>query len=868
MMTKKNTDKKNKPVPDSLMKKIKKILKIAYYLFFASAFSLCMLIIFSFLYREQIINYVVGEITKNIHYDIHYRKISLDILRSFPNAGIQIHGVVCRLPLNNTPKKAHSNDTLFAFSNIALEFNIFDIIHKNYRIKQIRVYDGFCKIIKEHEHQAMPPFANGSDADSDMLLTLNSVKMYKVAYLYHHKPAKTYISGYLYQASLQGKLSSAQSTLLIKSEGKVHTLAVDNRPYMEHRELILRTTMITGDNRLVFEKSHVWLDGLPFIVKGSVFTGKANTMQFIVRGEQLPVHQLLSVLPFQKPADMQYKGKIHFTFTINGTMGMANFPQMSAVFTIANGQLRFAGKKPVLNNIHCSGKYNNGKQGTPSSSVLNISSFLCSVSDHQLKGKALISDFFNPLLNLQMRGSIPFDVLLGLRKDDSIAIARGTIDGEIALRALIKHLQNPGMYMPYIDHTVKLQLNSISYQSKTGNQRWDDLSGRLYIIGDNIRSDSLKGKINGNSFMLNASAKNLLSYILDVPCVMHVDAAVISPFLDLNNISFFSGSSHTTSSSNVPKSLRLHTSFSVAALRYNKIEATNLSFVFTSDGVNHVLAPLVFDAFNGKVAGDCYISSSGNIVSMQTHLSFSDINIANMFYSFNNFGQTFISDKNLKGTLNGKANLVADFASDFTVVQPSIVAELMLDINQGQLLDFEPMMGLSRFVQVSDLQDIRFEKLSNTIFIKDKQIIIPEMDIKSSAMNISGSGTHSFDNAYTYNIQVLMSDVLWKKARRAKKENIENAIVMDDGVRTLLPLVISGKGNNFTVRYDKKKAAEKIKNNLQQEGRELKDALRKEFGLFTNKKDSSVHNERDIPTGKDKNNKKENQQFIIQWDDE
>jgi len=64
---------------------------------------------------------------------------------------------------------------------------------------------------------------------------------------------------------------------------------------------------------------------------------------------------------------------------------------------------------------------------------------------------------------------------------------------------------------------------------------------------------------------------------------------------------------------------------------------------------------------------------------------------------------------------------------------------------------------------------VKFATLKNQIEIKDKVISFPAMDIKSSAINIQASGTHTFDNVINYRLRILLSELLSKKARKAKK---------------------------------------------------------------------------------------------------
>jgi hypothetical protein len=108
------------------------------------------------------------------------------------------------------------------------------------------------------------------------------------------------------------------------------------------------------------------------------------------------------------------------------------------------------------------------------------------------------------------------------------------------------------------------------------------------------------------------------------------------------------------------------------------------------------------------------------------------------------------------------------------------------------------------------------------------------MEIKSSALNLTASGTHTFSNMVDYSIKLLLSDVLGKKA---KEQNSEFGVVEDDGLgKSSLFLRMTGAADNPKFAYDKKAVMKKIQTDIKTEKQTLKEIFKKEFG--THKKDS------------------------------
>ena len=165
-----------------------------------------------------------------------------------------------------------------------------------------------------------------------------------------------------------------------------------------------------------------------------------------------------------------------------------------------------------------------------------------------------------------------------------------------------------------------------------------------------------------------------------------------------------------------------------------------------------------------------------------------NLDIRQFFDAFNNFGQKQLTHEHLKGTISGTTVFSSRFDSTFSILPETILGESDIIIRDGELNNFAPIMDLSRFVDLEELQNIRFNTLENTIMIKDRQVIIPVMDIKSNAMDLTASGMHGFNNQYEYRLMLKLSQLLYGKARRSK--NSEFVIAEDENDTRILFLKI------------------------------------------------------------------------------
>ena len=179
-----------------------------------------------------------------------------------------------------------------------------------------------------------------------------------------------------------------------------------------------------------------------------------------------------------------------------------------------------------------------------------------------------------------------------------------------------------------------------------------------------------------------------------------------------------------------------------------------------------------------------------------------------------------------------------------------------INITNGELINYKPILAMSKYIEVEELEHIKFRNLTTQIEIKNQIITIPKTEINSTALDLTFSGTHTFNNVIDYHFKLLMSDVLWRKAKKNKKENTEFGYIEDDGLgKTALFLHLTGTIDDYKVSYDTKGLKESFKADLKKEKTTLKTILNKEFGWF--KKDSMLKKEEE----------KKDDGFIIEWEE-
>jgi hypothetical protein len=207
-----------------------------------------------------------------------------------------------------------------------------------------------------------------------------------------------------------------------------------------------------------------------------------------------------------------------------------------------------------------------------------------------------------------------------------------------------------------------------------------------------------------------------------------------------------------------------------------------------------------------------------------------EVNIQKMFKQFDNFYQNEITDKNISGTLNG--NLIAKIIlnDDYEPILPKLYAKSTIEVNNGSLTGYEPLKELSSFVDIKDLENVKFKKLENSIEIFDETIFIPKMKIENNALNLEIEGTHTFDNLMSYAMEISIAELLATKANWIAKK-AEKRIERNKTGGLTAYVMIEGTPDDLKIRYDRSTVKENIKEEVKNEKKKFIQTLKGENTL-------------------------------------
>lgn len=142
------------------------------------------------------------------------------------------------------------------------------------------------------------------------------------------------------------------------------------------------------------------------------------------------------------------------------------------------------------------------------------------------------------------------------------------------------------------------------------------------------------------------------------------------------------------------------------------------------------------------------------------------IEMQQLLESFSNFDQTFITSENLKGKANIWAESAIPFDEKWNMITNKVLVRSAIDIKDGQLKGMKTLEDFGTYVHLDDLRDIRFNQIRNYMKIENGTVYLPVMFIQSSALNMSISGEHTFDQDILYFLKLNAGQVAANKLKK------------------------------------------------------------------------------------------------------
>lgn len=797
--------------------------------------------------RQRLIQLFVAQANQHLATPVLVEAIDLTFWKTFPQVSLHFRNVTV---LGSLPQP----DTLARLQDIYVSFNARKLWNRQYEISRISLANG--RVFLRTDAAGRTNFdilkkdSTGAAAETPgqqaVTFNLKRIKLDQVRLGWEDARHGHHIV--LANNSLVAALERKPNgyALSLDQQGQLQNLKLAQVAWLTGKPLTVTTGLFYNDKsrELSLDRTRLHLAGADFAGNCQVALGKKQ-LNLKLQAAQASIKTLLALAPEnvrQAMAAYQSQGQVQFDLAANGSYAAGATPHIDLKFGAQDLVLFHPDYKQRLEQARFSGRFTNGRSNSNKTAELRIDSLYAQLDGRPLTGSFLLQNLADPLLDLQLdtRQSLP--TLLQFYQVKGLKSATGEAEISLHLRGKVNDLK-AGRNLHQIKTDGELLLENVSLVPEKG-PALQDLNGQLLLDGKNLSLDNLSLRYGRTDARLHGLLGNLVPHLLDPSrAPLLVDLQARSQFVDLDQIMALlqaqnlqkanaqtgaaapaSGEEATQAEVRQALALRqIALDINIDYLRYQRLNPRQLSTTLSIRQGQWNLQHLRMKLAGGEITATTQIDARHpEALVCTTLVKTSRLEADSIFWLSHDFGQTFLTHKNLGGKITADVNAAFTLDRHLHLERQSLLVLADIAISQGRLQDFEPLQQLGTVLKKGNLRQITFSELKNSLRIDDQVIYIPDMQIASNVFDVNIRGSQNFNGFMDYKLRVPLRNFARQDADAAFGE------VADDGSgRSNLLLTMKGYPGKMQVALDKQATRQSVKETIKKEKEEFLDLFRK-----------------------------------------
>lgn len=751
------------------------------------------------------------------------------LVRSFPDISVSLQDVSVK---DSLWSQHHHN--LLEVSRIFVKVNTLALIRKKLDIKQVSLEDGTiylftdttgytnASVIKQ-KAQGDSATAGGRSQGPD----ITGVQLINMRFVMNNLQ-----KGKLFDFDidkLKGKLKNNDSgwVFSIATELMVKSLAfnTDRGSFLKNKKI--ETTLDVEYNRknktLFIPQQGLEIDGQP-ISAGAKFSFDEQSRQFnlhIVADKVLlsqasswltpNISRKLDSIHMEKPLDAE--------FTIMGYMKYRDLPLVKVTWKTADNIVTTKGMELDQCSFH--GDFTNewihGQPRTDNNSTISIYNLKARTYGIPVMADTVhINNMRYPVLTGYFRSEFPLTDLNNA--SDSNGVFNFT-SGTAKAKLYYKGGTNTGdTITPYLKGAVQLTQGAMEYTPR--NLQFKNCNATLDFTGEDLYLKDISIQTQKSKLLMDGSVRNITNLYFTAPEKLQLDWNVRSPLIDLDEFRTFLGKrksynvavsraankrkvSRVANQLNVMlNACNVNLQVAVDKLIYSRFTAQQVKADLALSQTDILLRKISLAHAGGSVQLNGVVKQDGTNNRFKINTDITNVHIDQLFYSFNDFGMQSLKSKNLKGIISAKADISGNVRDNGQMAPQSMYGTLSFDLRQAALIHFAPIEDIGTVVfRKRNLGNITFDNLKNTLTLQGNKILIPPMQINSSALYMDVRGIYAITTGTDLYIDVPLRNPSrdeWITDKDERRKRSHKGIVLHlhatDDSNGKIKIKLGGKG--------------------------------------------------------------------------
>jgi AsmA-like protein len=720
--------------------------------------------------KQEIVASVRATLAKKISGNVTFADFAIDPFHNFPGVSIDVK----EFHLKDSSFPNHQHELIYA-RHVYMGFGILELLSGKKVPKYVRVND--CKIFFFADSVGNKNWKifKKSQSQGGNKIDLKRVTFRNTNVFFEDDGKLKFYN--IWFDKMKGSISDKgdQVQFDIDCNG-----VIKNSSFNTKRGSYLTNKKIVGEWEVFYDRQQkkislrnqlVRLDRQPYRVTGEFFLDNDPHFDLDIRTNNLSLKEAASIFPpvtAKKISSYQLSKSLQkVEAVLSGKMKYLYFPLVKISFVVKDASLGVAPARFE----HCSfnGFFQNEIE--PSKLRDDYNSFL---QFTQLKGEWENTPFSSKKLTVYNLIH-PY-----LRCDIHATFDLAELDKAIATRRLDLNSGNGEANIEYagpletradtvynLNGVVTVSNGNITYNPR--NLTFTKTEIELFFANGDMNVRKMKTVVNDNAISINGKVNNFLNFFNTDPSKVIFEWQIYSPDVDISKLR---SSLHRKASTKNKHGSSFFDRLNSKIDRlfddcsaYLSIQADKLVYKkFSADNVKGRLAltneMIRLDNFSlSHAGGSIYFNASSKDDGARSDLAIQskmdNVNVKELFRSFNNFGLHSLTSENISGNLSADINLTSMLDANNDLYHEANRGYVDFSLKNGRLVNFAPLMEIdNNFLQKRNLSDVSFAELKDRFDLNGNDVQINRMEIRSTAVNMYIEGVFSFANNTDLSIQV------------------------------------------------------------------------------------------------------------------
>ena len=802
--------------------------------------------IITFFFSKKVEKKVISNIQQQITSELQLGDVTFSIYEKFPSASVKIADLLA------FEKEGFDDDTLFYAKKTYIELNIFDIISNIIDIKKVVIDRGIINI--KYDDEDKPNFTifktfeeNKNQIVLNQILMLNTtVKCIKNNLDINWLISKSLLIFKENNVDINAKLFSEQ-------------LEVRKRDYLHKKKIELKTNICFKKDSIFIQKgTSINIEDIVIELSGEIFHANILDLNFACNAQELAA--VIKHTPQYLKAiyqSFQANGKLSCKGNIKGVMSTKRNPELNMSCHIEDGNFKLNSNPFILKKINLDAEITNGKSRNFITTKIKISQFDAKTKNGSIKGDFTIKNLDRYHLMANLSSSWNLAEINNYFEDSPFLNLNGELRAKTQYTGYISFDKKFKDYFINARHRSNVTFKDASFKYKDFPLAFNLQIANCKFKNNIIEVEKSAFTISDSDLQFNGNITDLIAYILNRKEKINIIGDIKSTYIKFDELITLKdlSKSNNINTSAMPNWIKANLNSSISTFAYNDFITNEISGILNYEGRTLTGKKIKLSTLNGSVYGNFkFYESTNNRLKLSSQLNLKKLNIRNAFLAFDNFKQDFITAEHIKGIGTAEIEMQATWKPGFIFEDKKLKVKSHLIIEKGKLIQFKPLESLSEYINLEGLKEVTFSTLENTIEIDNKVITIPAMEIKSSALSVFISGTHTFEQEINYRIKLLLSELMSTKFRKknTKIKKSEFGEVEENGrIFNTIYLKMTGNSNDPNISFDGIRFREDVQKEITKEKETIIKIIKED--ILKTKEQEKIGQEEDL---------------IIEWDDE